>query len=1711
MAKAKKFGFFGGVFTPSILTLLGVIMYLRLPWIVGQAGLWATLGIILVAHIISGSTGLSVASIATDKKVESGGTYYIISRSLGLSIGGTLGLALFVGLSFSVSLYLIGFAEVFLSYFGFEVTLMNIRLAGTAVLILLTILTFISTSLAIKSQYIILSVMILSVLSVVLGNQNYVPATPQLESLPNALPWITLFAIFFPAVTGFEAGVSMSGDLRDPRRAIPLGTILAIVTGLLVYIGLTFFFTYRVDSSQLVNNPDVLFDISWIPQLVIAGILGATLSSALGSILGAPRILQAVAKDRIAPRILGVGYGASNEPRNALMITFLIAEAGILIGELNAIARIVTIFFIITYGFLNITYTVESLFSSDFHPSFRIPRVVSIIGAIACIIVMIQLDILALAMATVVLLALFFFLKKKELNLVAGDSQMSVWLSLVKSGLVRLSRSKMNNRNWRPNVILFSGGAANRPHLMEIAQALVGKLGIFTNFELIEHPNDKVLFDKTAQVSVESFGDVRDIVTRKHNCKNIYEGISMISSVYGFSGFEPNTVLMGWPRNTQDPQKMKELLMNLTRSDYNLCLFSHEKNTDFGKYSRIDFWWSGKGRNLSLALHQIRHIITTPKWRHAEVRILAINPQSAHTERYHALLAQVLDNYRIKAEIRVIPNVDKQSTRNIIHAESFDSDLTLLEIPDFNKSNIDAVWTELDAIALNLKSALFIKASSVFDVLNVLPELPGSKAVEVTKVDHVRIPASVSADLQLPEHELVSQLVVRMAQHTDEAAQSFLKNCLYLIVERRQLFFDLMSNLTQRTEERLKKARAITIADERQWELLKVLNDYSYRVGKLLETYDEMYLSFEQKLLASGTSRLIAASRKARQILPSVLRMKFSREEVRNVPAANALEGLNRWFKMLYSSFGNKKVTLNIRPDSIASWHLYHKRLEHLHRFYNELIANSLASFGTVRELFSNQHELLHNACASQLSDEEIAAVFDGNMEQIAQLKLDINDFVLQQGTALMNGLTAGLQSFSRDLSSPQAGLLHRQYHRALKRQSLSAEKLFAYSDSWHELMQHYVNKSRLDFIFLTLKNRLLSKFDKVMDEVSTELESSTLNQMEVAREQINTWLSINSKEGSRQGLAYKSLKLPDIESLFAELLDDICKSVGELPEDIVILGESVPADQDMENLSDLINYQVAIRKTAEYYVSKEMNEQIRRHSQQFTLELAQTAASLHNNFRLANFQLENMDNNDGETDESLTNADQLKQLAASLQNDILSAEKKIGESLELLVGQMHKALNRAFEPLSAALIMKTTGTLTHTIRQNGKQKLFTRLNESWSAFKLNTTNRLVSLFYHRSRSVLWSNRMENRQQAPIDGLNSRQLISRFSLNKHILESLPFYYANLFSESSVIGEEFWIGMDEELSRASMSVDRFQSGEKGLLLITGGRNTGKTSLSRRIAELNFDKKHIYTLKSPKSCSSDLQRFELSLANALHAADDLYRSLDELTAPSALIINDLELWWERRPQGAAVVNHLIRLSQQYGHKLLFIVNVHEHSLGLIDQLTQLKLWSLDTIACRPFDARQLRDMIMLRHQSGGLKLVIDKQKEEEMSNWEYAKIFNRIFDLSGGNPGTAITIWLSCITGISGNILFMNKPTAVDNRLQEEFTEAELLLLMQLVLHRRLSKETLSELLQTDVDTLAERLSLLLQKGVLRMPATDVYGVHPLIEMHLIKKLKKLELL
>ena len=383
-AASRGLSTFGGVFTPSILTILGVIMYLRFGWVLGHVGLWQTLAIVTISTSITFLTGLSISAIATDQVVKAGGAYYMISRSLGIETGGAVGIPLYFAQAFSVALYTLGFAESLVQVFpGFNLTI--IALITT---ILVTILALQSAEIAIKAQYFIMAAIVLSLVSLVFGHGIEPGSVPPAEA-PGSVGFWAVLAVFFPAVTGIMSGVNMSGDLKDPQKSIPVGTLAAVGVGYLIYMTIPLILSQRVDAETLVADPLVMRRIAFWGDAILLGVWGATLSSAIGSILGAPRVLQALARDGILPKKLkwlGRGHGTGDEPRLGTLFTLGIALAAVSVGDLNLIAPVLTMFFLTTYMVLNVSAGVETFLQSpSFRPTFKMHWSLSLLGALGCV------------------------------------------------------------------------------------------------------------------------------------------------------------------------------------------------------------------------------------------------------------------------------------------------------------------------------------------------------------------------------------------------------------------------------------------------------------------------------------------------------------------------------------------------------------------------------------------------------------------------------------------------------------------------------------------------------------------------------------------------------------------------------------------------------------------------------------------------------------------------------------------------------------------------------------------------------------------------------------------------------------------------------------------------------------------------------------------------------------------------------------------------------------------------------------------------------------------------------------------------------------------------------------------------------------------------------------------------------------------------------
>ena len=373
------------VFLAGISTILGAIMFLRFGYAVGHAGLLGTLGIIIMGHLVTIPTALAIAEIATNRKVEGGGEYFIISRSFGTTIGSVIGVSLYLSQAISVAFYMIAFAEAFspladqiAQRVGFYDPRM-ISLPATLLLLLLVLTK--GAALGVKALYVVVATLIMSLISFFIGQTDYEVTLTLTETVDNPHRFMDVFAICFPAFTGMTAGVGLSGDLRNPRKSIPAGTLMATFVGMFAYIFIVFKLAASAPVDMLAEDQLIMEKIAiWGPMILI-GLAAATISSAIGSILVAPRTLQALGSDESLPlpginKWLEAGVGDVNEPRNATLVTGSLALGIVLLGNVDFVARLISMFFMVTYGSLcAISFLEHFAARPDYRPSFPLPVV----------------------------------------------------------------------------------------------------------------------------------------------------------------------------------------------------------------------------------------------------------------------------------------------------------------------------------------------------------------------------------------------------------------------------------------------------------------------------------------------------------------------------------------------------------------------------------------------------------------------------------------------------------------------------------------------------------------------------------------------------------------------------------------------------------------------------------------------------------------------------------------------------------------------------------------------------------------------------------------------------------------------------------------------------------------------------------------------------------------------------------------------------------------------------------------------------------------------------------------------------------------------------------------------------------------------------------------------------------------------------------------
>ncbi|MGB5463232.1 MAG: amino acid permease, partial [Aureibaculum sp.] len=461
----KKFGTFGGVFTPTLLTILGVIMYLRLGWVVGNAGLLGAWLIIIISFIITLCTALSMSAITTNIRIGAGGAYAIVSQALGLEVGGSLGIPRYISQGLAVTMYIFGFREGWLGIFPeHNAFLVDIIVFGS-----LFTIAYISANLAIKAQFIIMGIIVLSFISIVVAAYEGSMVQPMSESLSwgsfkgseengfsGSSFWI-VFAVFFPAATGIMAGANMSGELKDPKQSIPTGTLWAIGVSFVIYMLLAFWISRSATEQELLTNYYVMVDKAYFGPLIIAGILGATFSSALASIVGSSRILFAMGEHKVLPysNILA-GTSNNGQPRNAMMVTGVLIFFTLLLRNLNAVAPLVTLFFLITYAMINIVVIIEQrLGLISYRPVFKIHKWVPWFGLISSIFAMFIINPTVSLISVAIVLMVYWYLSRQNLETPFEDVRSGLFVSFAEWAAKHTwGMKKMQQRAWKANLMV---------------------------------------------------------------------------------------------------------------------------------------------------------------------------------------------------------------------------------------------------------------------------------------------------------------------------------------------------------------------------------------------------------------------------------------------------------------------------------------------------------------------------------------------------------------------------------------------------------------------------------------------------------------------------------------------------------------------------------------------------------------------------------------------------------------------------------------------------------------------------------------------------------------------------------------------------------------------------------------------------------------------------------------------------------------------------------------------------------------------------------------------------------------------------------------------------------------------------------------------------------------------------------------------------------
>lgn len=724
---APQFGTMA-VFMTTVSTILGAILFLRFGFAVANVGFWGTIAIVVLGHAITVPTAFAVAEIATNQKVLGGGAYYIISRSFGLNVGAAIGITLYLSQAISVAFYIIAFSEAFdpiIEYLYREHDFLIpgnlwISLPTMAILALMVLLRGANSGMTLL--YVVVVILFTSIAMFFAGQADNAPGIVDfVATTDNPEDFFYVFTIIFPAFTGLAAGLGLSGDLKDPTRSIPKGTIWATIVGFLVYIAVAYKLTISASLDDLANDQLIMQKIAVWGPIIPIGLAAASLSSALGSVLVAPRTLQAIGADSIIPNTTLSNWFArlkskNKEPVNASIITVIIAFIFIAIDDINFVAQIIAMFFMVTYGAICLISFLEH-FAADpsYRPTFRSKWYLSAIGAMGSVWLMLRMN-ATYALLSMLIMAIIY------LAITVNSAERKGIGKLFRGVVFQLSRQLQivaqraaqdeEHSNWRPFVICISKDSFKRQSAFDLLRWLSYKYGFGTYIHYIEGYLSKQTNAESKQVLErlikQSQGNKSRVYLDTMISPSYTSALAQVVQLSGISGRGNNMILFEFTRD--EPEALQDSLKNynmIYSAGFDICILNTSLK-GFSYKKEIHVWittYDYENANLMILLAYI--ILGHPEWSNGVIKIFAMFNESELQEKKDNLL-NLIRSGRLpisKKNVNIIPRTEEKGVKATISETSEDADLTIV---GFRHESIKRKGIDLFTGYGNLANILFV-------------------------------------------------------------------------------------------------------------------------------------------------------------------------------------------------------------------------------------------------------------------------------------------------------------------------------------------------------------------------------------------------------------------------------------------------------------------------------------------------------------------------------------------------------------------------------------------------------------------------------------------------------------------------------------------------------------------------------------------------------------------------------------------------------------------------------------------------------------------------------------------------------------------------------------------------------------------------------------------------------------------------------------------